>query len=104
MNGLSAFHEKKKMPSGGLVVFLASLGVTLGLIFAPVQAEAAPTLPERSAAKMLKDRGTAVAAQDPEETGSIQANSVDDSSCSRSRKRLFVEGEGWIVRRVTTCY
>ncbi|WP_244480165.1 hypothetical protein [Methylobacterium sp. Leaf465] len=30
--------------------------------------------------------------------------SEDESvNCSRSRKRLWVEGEGWIVRRVTTC-
>ena len=104
MNGLSAFHEKKKMPSAGLIVFLASLGMTLGLVITPVTTEAAPTLPEPSAAKVIKNKGTALAAQDPEETGSIQANSADDSSCSRSRKRLFVEGEGWIVRRVTTCY
>lgn len=25
------------------------------------------------------------------------------ANCSRSRRRLWVEGEGWIVRRVTTC-
>jgi hypothetical protein len=25
------------------------------------------------------------------------------ADCLRSRKKLFVEGEGWIVRRVTTC-
>ena len=24
-------------------------------------------------------------------------------ACTKSRKRLFVDGEGWIVRRVTTC-
>jgi len=28
----------------------------------------------------------------------------DGKNCGQSRKRLFVEGEGWIVRRVTTCY
>lgn len=27
----------------------------------------------------------------------------DAANCSRSRRRLWVEGEGWIVRRVTTC-
>lgn len=29
----------------------------------------------------------------------------DDSSatCNKSRKRLWIEGEGWVVRRVTTC-
>ncbi len=37
-----------------------------------------------------------------------QANSeleIDDGkNCGQSRKKMFVEGEGWIVRRVTTCY
>lgn len=27
----------------------------------------------------------------------------DDANCSRIRRRLWVEGEGWIVRRITTC-
>ncbi|WP_342353999.1 hypothetical protein [Methylobacterium soli] len=27
----------------------------------------------------------------------------DTANCSRSRRRLWVEGEGWIVRRITTC-
>ena len=27
----------------------------------------------------------------------------DAGTCSRLRRRLWVEGEGWIVRRVTTC-
>jgi len=27
----------------------------------------------------------------------------DATNCSRARRRLWVEGEGWIVRRVTTC-
>jgi len=36
-----------------------------------------------------------------------QTSAIDDSSaqgsCERSRKRFWVEGEGWIVRRVGTC-
>ena len=28
---------------------------------------------------------------------------TERTGCLRSRKKLFVEGEGWIVRRVTTC-
>lgn len=27
----------------------------------------------------------------------------DQTNCTRSRRRLWVDGEGWIVRRVTTC-
>ncbi|KAA2237782.1 hypothetical protein [Salinarimonas soli] len=28
---------------------------------------------------------------------------ADDMSCSRMRKRLWVDGTGWIVRRVSIC-
>ena len=28
----------------------------------------------------------------------------DEASCSRAGRRLWVEGEGWVVRRVTTCH
>jgi hypothetical protein len=35
-------------------------------------------------------------------TGSVDKD-TDAAGCLRSRKKLFVEGEGWIVRRVTTC-
>ena len=27
----------------------------------------------------------------------------DDATCSRMRRRLWIEGEGWVVRRITTC-
>lgn len=27
----------------------------------------------------------------------------DDAICSRARRRLWIEGEGWVVRRITTC-
>jgi hypothetical protein len=31
------------------------------------------------------------------------AKDTNGAGCLRSRKKLFVEGEGWIVRRVTNC-
>jgi hypothetical protein len=40
-------------------------------------------------------------AEDPQTTSSV---AVDDDRCQRTRKRLWVEGEGWVVRRVTTCF
>ena len=27
----------------------------------------------------------------------------EDATCSRARRRLWIEGEGWVVRRITTC-
>ena len=49
-----------------------------------------------------KDASTQIATHDPAETSSVEVD--DGKNCDQSRKRLFVEGEGWIVRRVTTCY
>jgi hypothetical protein len=46
-----------------------------------------------------------VAATDPATTSSIAVPApAQDANCQKSRKRLWVEGEGWIVRRVTTCF
>ncbi len=44
------------------------------------------------------------AAQEAEITGSVEKAPIAEPTCSQSRRRLWVEGEGWIVRRVTTCY
>ena len=32
-----------------------------------------------------------------------KAEAEDVGNCFSSRRKLFVEGEGWIVRKVTTC-
>ncbi|MEH3063918.1 MAG: hypothetical protein PGN33_14630 [Methylobacterium radiotolerans] len=33
----------------------------------------------------------------------VSAEREDDVTCSRARRRLWIEGEGWVVRRITTC-
>lgn len=63
-------------------------------------------------AAMLAVPLAAEAANVPAETKVAEANpqvhpaSVerdDDATCSRARRRLWIEGEGWVVRRITTC-
>lgn len=97
---------KKRIPSfDGWSQFIVSLGLALGLAVTASSAEAASVAsPERVEAKTLQQTATAVAAKDVEETGSIQADARDSSTCIRSRKKMFVESEGWIVRKITTCY
>jgi hypothetical protein len=66
-----------------------------------------------AAAALLLATATAQAATDPVETkvadASPQAHAIagvdrdDEASCSRARRRLWIEGEGWVVRRITTC-
>ena len=43
----------------------------------------------------------ASSAREPAATGSSSAS--DDPACQKVRKRLWIEGEGWIVRKVALC-
>jgi len=105
VSDLSASSRKLNPLFASRIIFVATLGIAAGLITLPLPTEAAHAAPlERLAAKTLKQNPTEVAAKDVEETGAIQTDAPDTSTCDRSRKRLFVEGEGWIVRKVTTCY
>jgi hypothetical protein len=81
---------------------LAVLFIVAGAGFSGT-AEAAPAS-HAAAAKPAKESVTSVSAKDVETTSSVQSTTGGDAYCDISRKRLFVEGEGWIVRRVTTCY
>ena len=69
---------------------------------APAQAASAAVVRTKPAAPV---EATQAAVKEPETTGTIEkASSTLEPNCSQSRRRLWVEGEGWIVRRVTTCY
>ena len=68
--------------------------VALGLILtATGPAAAAPTSKPRSPTK----------ATEPGPTRPPQTGGGEDAGCAKTRKRLWVQGEGWVVRRVTTC-
>lgn len=57
-------------------------------------AMAAPAAIDRDAARVA----------DAGQIRPVAAENEDDSAaCSKSRKRLWIEGEGWVVRKVTTC-
>lgn len=51
------------------------------------------------------DQGAARAGEGRSITAVAAVTESDDdlTNCSRARRRLWVDGEGWIVRRVTTC-
>jgi len=102
MKGSGASAGKKNL-SFAAVKALAVLTVAFGFGMAagPAQATHAG---HGTAAKPENQAAATMAAKDVETTSSIGTNSVSDNACSISRKRLFVEGEGWIVRRVPTCY
>ncbi len=34
----------------------------------------------------------------------VAAVGDDEAACSRARRRLWITGEGWVVRRIKTCH
>ena len=40
---------------------------------------------------------------EPARVATETASDDESGTCSKSRKRLWIQGEGWIVRKVTTC-
>ncbi|MFC5483058.1 hypothetical protein [Microvirga aerilata] len=103
MKTLGASLQKRISPLSGGLKFFAVLSLVAGFGLAAESVQAAPA-GHGAAAKPSKEPVTAVAAKDVETTSSVGSATGSDPYCNISRKRLFVEGEGWIVRRVTTCY
>ena len=78
--------------SGAMVVALGSILACLGpAVAAPRAAE-----PTRIAAAELPK-----AAEAADAAASVKGD--EGPGCHRARRKLWVDGEGWIVRRVTTC-
>ena len=105
MTPSTLFNQRTIAPLSGRLRTLASALIFAGLACAALPVQAAPAVPhDGQKVSATKDKVSTVAATEPETTGSVQSGATEDLNCNRSRKRLFVEGEGWIVRRVTTCY
>jgi len=78
---------------------LTLLGAALAIAVLGSAAQAAAPLEPKAA-----DRAAAtMAGKDPQATSSVTADPLPPN-CQRSRKKFFVADEGWIVRKVTTCF
>jgi hypothetical protein len=88
----------------GLRIALTTLLFGSALLLVPLApAEAAPHDRAPPAAALAKT--TKVAEADPATTSSLAKSASDEEpACNRPRRRLWVEGEGWIVRRVSACH
>ncbi|KQO49423.1 hypothetical protein ASF24_09805 [Methylobacterium sp. Leaf86] len=74
----------------------AALGVALIFGATSIPASAMPGTEGASSTSVQRDAEVGKVA--------LTVEAEDDAlACTKSRKRLFVDGEGWIVRRVTTC-
>ncbi|MGU3360412.1 hypothetical protein ACLBWX_08775 [Methylobacterium sp. M6A4_1b] len=78
------------------------MAVTLFLAGAVSVAALVPGAVAAPVANQGPDKAS-VAAPAVTPVAAVTESDDDAVNCSRSRKRLWVEGEGWIVRRVTTC-
>ena len=85
-----------------LVAGLASL-LTAPAALAAWSTRAGPAVEAPSASiHLAPERRTRTARVEPL-AGVVGDGDLDRPACERSRKRLFVEGEGWIVRRISLC-
>jgi hypothetical protein len=84
----------------------AACAVAFSIFASTLPAEAAKRpMPAAKAPTAYASTKAPAAVQDPATTSSVAVpGPALDANCSKSRKRLWVEGEGWIVRRVTTCF
>ena len=85
--------------AAGLVLVLSGSAWAL-----PVPAEAAGAPAVRAKTTTTTVAATPAADKEPETTGTVDKATTLEPNCAQARRRLWVEGEGWIVRRVTTCY
>jgi len=108
MKDPEASARRKVTPLGGGLKILAVLAIAVGFGLAAERTDAAYAGHQVAAAKVAKtakEPATSIAIKDDvETTSSVGTKPANDLLCDVSRKRLFVEGEGWIVRRVPTCY
>ncbi|WP_292508783.1 hypothetical protein [Methylobacterium sp.] len=78
--------------SGGRIA--AAIAMFMACAVVAGEAKAAPAPEPQKVAEMSQNQVQPSLAVDTTE---------DQANCSRNRRRLWVDGEGWIVRRITTC-
>ncbi|HEY8566621.1 MAG TPA: hypothetical protein VIL65_14055 [Beijerinckiaceae bacterium] len=78
-------------------------GAVTAVVIACAGLSAATAAPLSAPVKITAAAETKISDAGPETTSALPKVSEDEPACERSRKRLWVEGEGWVVRRVTTC-
>jgi hypothetical protein len=86
------------MVSGGTGAGRRMAGGVLAGVLGALVATAALAGPAAPAAKAVEATGSVKQA-----AAVVDEPAAEASNCSKARRRLWVEGEGWIVRRITTC-
>ena len=76
----------------------------LGVVLAATPLTAALAAPSEARQAAGRTQTAAAAAAAVDATGSVAKPTEEEPNCQKARRKMFVEGEGWIVRRVTTCH
>ena len=94
-----------RFSKAGLSTACTALFVGLAILVAPMTpAAAAPQERARPGAD-LRAAASKLAQAEPTTTSSLSKVVSDEQpACDRPRRRLWVEGEGWVVRRVSSCH
>jgi hypothetical protein len=79
----------------------ALFALVLGVVLAATPRTSALAAP---ADTRQAGRTQTAAAAAVDTTGSVAKPAEEEPGCQKARRKLWVEGEGWIVRRVTTCH
>jgi hypothetical protein len=85
-------------------VKMVGMALAIMVVLGPASVAVAAPGDPRTVPAIRSAAGAPVAAAG---TGEAEAREAADPElapgCERSRRRLFVESEGWIIRRVTIC-
>jgi hypothetical protein len=94
--------QRYSRSGAGLACLTLLLGTCAALISAaPLQA--APIAPAKERVAKERVAKAEVAAASDETTASAR-DSQESAGCQRPRRKLWVDGEGWVIRRVTICH
>ena len=75
------------------------------LLLVPLAPAAAAPVQQDRARSTASVKPTKLAEADPVTTSSVsKAAGEEEPACNRPRRRLWVESEGWVVRRVAACH
>ena len=92
------FRAGTPIALGGLLLAFAIVVASTGFAKAsPTRTALQPRIGSEAQSAKLSD------ARADEPSAIAKLPSDHQASCDRTRKRFWVEGEGWIVRRVSVC-
>lgn len=83
---------------------ISNLSAAAGLGLVLFGTCAAPALAAPSADRGARQVAEATQVRPVSDVRPAEAEAEEDgANCSKLRRRLWIEGEGWLVRRVTVC-